>query len=134
MTLRQYPRPCPIPGHPQDEDEPALVTESAWSRLRAWHLHAPAERLPLPLVLTAWPAAWVMRQAHVPGHDAALMTGVLAVCTWLAWARHYPKTRDVRLRAAWERLTGQGDPGGSQPPLRFLPTEAALVTAAARGW
>ena len=52
MTQTRYPRPCPIPGHPQDEDEPALVTESAWARLRAWHLHAPAERLPLPLVLT----------------------------------------------------------------------------------
>ena len=52
MMQTRYPRPCPIPGHPQDEDEPALVTESAWARLRAWHLHAPTERLPLPVILT----------------------------------------------------------------------------------
>ena len=37
-------------------------------------------------------------------------------------------------QAAWERLIGQGDPGGGQPRLRFLPTEAALVTAAVGGW
>ena len=49
MTVTRYPRPCPIPGHPQDEASRPLVTDSAWSRLRAWHLHAPAERLPLPL-------------------------------------------------------------------------------------
>jgi hypothetical protein len=112
MTLTQYPRPCPIPGHPQDEQPEPLAAESAWSRLKAWHLHAPAERLPLPLVLTVWSAAWVTHQAHVPGHDVAIMTGVIVVCTWLAWARHYRK-----------------DPGA-----RFLPTEAALVTAAAGGW
>ena len=52
MTLTRYPRPCPIPGHPQDEDARALVSDSAWARLRAWHLHAPAERLPLPLIVT----------------------------------------------------------------------------------
>ena len=52
MMRTRYPRPCPIPGHPQDqdEDEPDLVTESAWARLRAWHLQAPAERLPLPQI------------------------------------------------------------------------------------
>jgi hypothetical protein len=119
MTVRQYPRPCPIPGHPQDGEPEPRAPESAWSRLRAWHLYAPAERLPLPLVLTVWPAAWVMHQAHVPGHDVAIMTGVIAACTWLAWARHYRRARD---------------PGGGQPHLRFLPTEAALVTAAAGGW
>src|SRR5438874_7059503 len=68
MTEDRYPRPCPIPGHPQDEDEPTLVTESAWTRLRAWHLRAPAERLPLPFIVLTWPAAWVMHEAHVPGH------------------------------------------------------------------
>ena len=58
MTLTQFPRPCPIPGHPQD-GQPAPAPDSAWARLRAWHLHAPAERLPLPLALATWPAAWV---------------------------------------------------------------------------
>ena len=51
MIKTEYPRPCPIPGHPQNADEPVLVTESAWARLRAWHLHAPAERLPLPVIV-----------------------------------------------------------------------------------
>ena len=63
MTVTQFPRPCPIPGHPQD-DEPELAPESAWSRLRGWHLHAPAERLPVPLILLTWPAAWVLHAAH----------------------------------------------------------------------
>ena len=57
MTLTRFPRPCPIPGHPQEDDPAPLAPDSAWSRLRAWHLHAPAERLPLPLVLTTWPSA-----------------------------------------------------------------------------
>ena len=53
MTLTGWrpERPCPIPGHPQDgdgDDGPRPAPGSAWQRLRAWHLHAPAERLPLP--------------------------------------------------------------------------------------
>ena len=74
MIKTGYPRPCPIPGHPQDQDEPVLVTESAWSRLRAWHLRAPAERLPLPVILTAWPSAWILHAAHVPGHVVTYAT------------------------------------------------------------
>jgi len=68
MTEARYPRPCPIPGHPQDApgEAAALAPDSAWSRLRAWHLHAPAERLPLPLVLTAWTLAWVLHAAMSP--------------------------------------------------------------------
>src|SRR5215469_18726856 len=72
-------RPCPIPGHPQDGDGdggPRPASGSAWQRVRAWHLHAPAERLPLPLILTAWPLAWVLHAVHVPGH----------VVTWAAAA------------------------------------------------
>ena len=112
MTETRYPRPCPIPGHPQDEDEPALVTESAWSRLRDWHLHAPAERLPLPVILTAWPAAWVLHAAHVPGHVITYAAVAAAVACWLTWRRH---ERD-------------------SPHPRLLPTEAALVAAALGGW
>ena len=105
MIKTGYPRPCPIPGHPQDEDEPALVTESAWARLRAWHLHAPAERLPLPVVLTAWPAAWVLHAAHVPGHVVTYAAVAAAVACWLTWHRY----------------------GRESPHPRLLPTEAALV-------
>ena len=75
MIKTEYPRPCPIPGHPQDEDDPVLVTESAWSRLRAWHLHAPAERLPLPVIVLTWPSAWILHAAHVPGHVVDLRRG-----------------------------------------------------------
>src|SRR5436190_20640762 len=122
MIKTRYPRPCPIPGHPQDgDDEPALAAESAWSRLRAWHLQAPAERLPLPVALAAWPAAWVMHEAHVSGHVVGIATIVAAVCAWAAWARH---DRDRR----------KEESGQEPPPERFLPTEAALVAAALGGW
>ena len=110
MIKTGYPRPCPIPGHPQDEDEPVLVTESAWSRLRAWHLHAPAERLPLPVVLTTWPAAWILHAAHVPGHVVTYAAVAAAVACWLTWHRYERSSAHARL----------------------LPTEAALVAAAAR--
>ena len=98
--------------HPQDEDEPALVTESAWARLRSWHLHAPAERLPLPVILTAWPLAWVLHAAHLPGHLVAYAAVAAAVVCWLTWRRH---ERD-------------------SPHSRLLPTEAALVAVAVGGW
>src|SRR6266496_2656184 len=122
MTVTRYPRPCPIPGHPQDEDEPALVTESAWARLRAWHLQAPAERLPLPAALLTWPAAWILHQAHVPGHDIGIAALAAAGCTWATWARH-----DRARRKAEES-------GQEPPPARMRPAEAALVAAAAGGW
>ena len=122
MTVTRYPRPCPIPGHPQDEDESALVTESAWARLRSWHLHAPAERLPLPVVLLTWPAAWVLHLTHVPGHDIGIAALVAAGCTWATWARH-------------DRIRRKAEESGREPPhQRLLPTEAALVAAAVGGW
>ena len=112
MIQTRYPRPCPIPGHPQDEGEPALITESAWSRLRAWHLHAPAERLPLPVIALTWPASWILHAAHVPGRVVTYAAVAAAVACWLAWRRH-------ERNSAHERL---------------LPTEAALVVAATGGW
>ena len=113
MIKTGYPRPCPIPGHPRDEDSEApLAAESAWSRLRAWFLHAPSERLPLPLVLTAWPLAWILHAAHVPGHVITYAAIAAAVACWLTWRRH-------------ER---------SSPHPRLLPAEAALVAGAIGGW
>ena len=113
MTLTRYPRPCPLPGHPQDDgDEPALVTEPAWARLRAWILHAPAERLPLPAVLTVWPATWVLHAVHVPGHVITYAAvGAVATC-WLTWHRHERRSEHPRLAAA----------------------EAAMIAAAVCGW
>ncbi len=112
MMQTRYPRPCPLPGHPQDEDEPALVTDSAWARLQAWHLHAPAERLPLPVALLTWPAAWVLHAARVPGHVITYAAVAAAVACWLTWRRH----------------------GRTSQHPRLLPTEAALVAAAIGGW
>jgi DNA-binding transcriptional ArsR family regulator len=112
MMQTRYPRPCPIPGHPQDQDEPVLVTESAWARLRAWHLHAPAERLPLPVIVTAWPAAWVLHAAHVAGHVVTYAAVAAAVACWLMWRRYERSSEHERL----------------------LPTEAALAAAALGGW
>ena len=112
MIETRYPRPCPIPGHPQDEDEPTLVTESAWARLRAWHLLAPAERLPLPVIVLAWPAAWVLHAAHVPGHVVTYAAVAAAVACWLTWRRYERSSEHERL----------------------LPAEAALVTAGIGGW
>jgi hypothetical protein len=112
MMQTRYPRPCPIPGHPQDEDEPVLVTESAWARLRAWHLQAPAERLPLPVIVLTWPAAWILHAAHVPGHVVTYAAIAAAVACWLTWHRY----------------------GRSSLHPRLLPTEAALIAAAVGGW
>ena len=112
MIKTEYPRPCPIPGHPQDEDEPVVVTDSAWSRLRAWHLHSPAERLPLPVIALTWPSAWILHAAHVPGHVLTYATVAAAAACWLTWHRY----------------------ARSSPHPRLLPTEAALVTAATGGW
>jgi DNA-binding transcriptional ArsR family regulator len=112
VTLTRYPRPCPIPGHPQDDEPVPPVSDSAWSRLRAWHLHAPAERLPLPLILVTWPAAWVLHAVHVPGHLVTYAAGAAVAVTWLTWRRHQKNSPHPRLAA----------------------TEAAMVAAAVGGW
>ncbi len=112
MTVTRYPRPCPIPGHPQDDAPAPIVPDSAWTRLRAWHLHAPAERLPLPLALTVWPAAWIMHAAHVPGRVVTWIAVAAVAVTWLIWRRHAKTSPHPRLAA----------------------TEAAMVMAAAGGW
>ena len=115
--MSQWPRPCPIPGHPHDDDrEPVAFTESVWARLRRWHLHAPAERLPLPAVLVTWPAAWVMHWLHVPVRAVAWIAAAVTVVTWLAWARRHRRARQAQVRDL------------------FWPTEAALVAAAWAGW
>jgi hypothetical protein len=107
-------RPCPIPGHPQDDaaDGGLTVTRPAWQRLRAWILHAPAERLPLPAILLTWPATWILHATRVPGHIAAYASGGAVVLAWWTWRRHRKKSQHPRLG----------------------PLEAAAVAAAAGGW
>ena len=116
MTLAgwQPERPCPIPGHPQDggDDGPCPVPGSAWQRLRAWHLHAPAERLPLPLILLTWPFAWALHAFRVPASVPGYATAAAVVLAWTAWRRHRKKSPHPRLAAL----------------------EAAAVTAAIGGW
>ena len=116
--------PARSPGIPTTTANAVVVTESAWARLKRWHLHAPAERLPLPAVLLTWPAAWIMHAAHVPGHAVAWIAAVVAVLTWLTWARRN------RRRPPSPGQDGQE----AQLRDRFLPTEAALVAAAWGGW
>src|SRR5450755_1761092 len=118
--MGEWPRPCPIPGHPHDDGDAVVITESAWARLKRWHLHAPAERLPLPAVLFTWPAGWVMHGLHVPVRAVAWIAAAVTVVTWLTWAR-----RNRR---------GRADGQQAQARDRFLPTEAALVAAAWGGW
>jgi hypothetical protein len=86
-----------------------VVTASAWARLKRWHLHAPAERLPLPAVLIVWPVAWVLHELGVPVRDAAI---AVAVAVALAWLTRRGKSEYPRLAA----------------------TEAAMVTAIIGGW
>ena len=119
-----WPRPCPIPGHPHDDSEPVVITESAWERLRRWHLHAPAERLPLPAALLTWPTAWVMHWLQVPVRAVAWIAAAVTVLTWLAWARRH------------RRRPPSSSQDGQQTRLRglFLPTEAAMVAVAWGGW
>jgi hypothetical protein len=112
MTLTNFPRPCPIPGHPQDDAPAPPVSDSAWSRLRAWHLHAPAERLPLPLAVLLWPLAWVLHAMHIAGHAVTLIAVAAVVVTWLTWRRHAKASPHPRLAA----------------------TEAAMVAATVSGW
>jgi hypothetical protein len=114
LTGWQPERPCPIPGHPQDGDDdgPHAVSGSAWQRLRAWHLHAPAERLPLPAVLLIWPACWVLHAAGVSWTIPGWATVAAAAATWATWRRHRRKSPHPRLAAA----------------------EAAAVTTLVGGW
>ena len=115
VTRWQPERPCPIPGHPQDDtadEEPRPVTGTVWQRIRAWHLHAPAERLPLPAILITWPVTWVLHAARVPGTIPGCTAAAAMVIAWLTWRRHQKRSQYPRLAAA----------------------EAAAVTAVTGGW
>ena len=89
-----------------------MVSDSAWTRLRAWHLHAPAERLPLPLIALIWPSAWVLHAVHVPGRAVISAAAVAVAVTWLTWRRH----------------------ARTSPHPRLAAVEAATVAAVIGGW
>jgi hypothetical protein len=98
-----------------------MVPESAWRRFRAWHMAAPAERMPLTGILVTWPAAWLMYLARVRLLDTVLAAAAVTVLTWLVWAWHTWR---------YDRALAAGRPARQ----RFLPSEAAGVAAAAGGW
>jgi hypothetical protein len=89
-----------------------VVTESAWSRFRAWLRHAPAERAPLPLVPAVWTATEIM---HAAGVHALYAGGAAALAT---------------VAAGWigERRSRNAD------HKRLAGIEVAAVTAATGAW
>jgi hypothetical protein len=107
----------------QERDLTVAVTRpTGTSRLRAWHLHAPAERLPLPAVLVTWPATWVLHAIHVPGHIVTYIAAGAVVAVWLIWRRH-------------EKTAAKAAAQNAKPPHpRLAAAQAAGVAAAVGGW
>jgi len=69
MTLTRFPRPCPIPGHPQDGGPAPLAADSAWSRLRAWGGSVAKRRgMKRGTVAVARPAV-IMHRSSVTGDE-----------------------------------------------------------------
>lgn len=95
-------RPCPIPGHPGDDEAgPQVAADSAWARMRRWHLHAPAERLPLPAIPAVWSAAEVLHLAGAPGlYPGAATVAAALAGGWIGERRQDPDARYPRMRGA----------------------------------
>ena len=109
---------APQPGTSPDSGR---VPESALRRAWAWHMHAPAERMPLAIFPATWPAAWLMHQTAVPPMDvlrAAAITAGGVLCKQAAHARARRKARDA----------------GRTLPARLAPAEAAIALAACGAW
>ena len=107
----------PSRDHDSGHDEPSeldglVVIDPAWARFQRWLAHAPAERVPLPLIPAVWTATEVMHLAGVhtlyAGGAAALAT---AIAGWIGERRSK--------HAEHPRLAG---------------TEVAAVTAATGAW
>ena len=107
-------------GYDQD---PGRVPESAWERARAWHLQAPAERLPITGALLTWPASWLAYTTMVPGRYVGFAAIFASACTAATWAKH---NRDFRAAIEAERNV--------LPPQRLTAGEAWLVSVAIGGW
>ena len=102
------------PGRTREEPaEPAgpEVTQSGLARFRAWLAHAPAERVPLPLIPAIWTATEIMHAAGVRG----LFVGVVR--------RSPPRWPGGWVSAGPERRAPQ-----------LAGIEVAAVTAAAGVW
>ncbi len=88
------------------------VTDSGLARSRRWLAHAPAERVPLPLIPAIWTAAEIMHAAGVRGFYVGVVSALAtAVAGWMGERRSK--------NAEHKRLAG---------------IEVAAVTAAAGTW
>lgn len=112
MTLttgqREQGREFPGPGG----ETLLVVTESPVSRFRGWLRHAPAERVPLPLVPAVWTATEIM---HTVGVHGLYVGGAAAIATG---------------GAGWLGERRAGDPEHKT----LAGTEVAAVTGAAGAW
>ena len=96
---------------PAELAEPG-VTDSGLARSRRWLAHAPAERVPLPLIPAIWTAAEIMHAAGVRGFYVGVVSALAtAVAGWMGERRSK--------NAEHKRLAG---------------IEVAAVTAAAGTW
>ncbi len=117
MTLDRRP-PCAFPPHPpaaaehRDDRPGQVVAESAARRLARWLAHAPAERLPLPVIPAAWTAAGIM---HLAGLSGVYPAAATLAAAGLAYGAGERRGR----RAGPKRLGG---------------AELAAVTGAAGAW
>ena len=117
----------------EDEDEeyelagysqgPARVPESTWERAKAWHLQAPAERLPITGALLTWPASWLAYTTMVPGRYVGFAAIFASACTAATWAKH---NRELTAAIEADRKV--------LPPQRLTWGEAWLVSVAIGGW
>jgi hypothetical protein len=124
MSLGTDQPPCAFPPHPGATAAGEVVTEPAWSRLRGWLAHAPAERVPLPAVPAVWSVAEIMHLAAVPGlYPSAATVAAAGLAFGLGEAR---ARKPERIRV----------PGSKQEKLRkrLRGAELAAATAAVGTW
>ena len=108
LTTREPERTREEPAEPAGPG----VTDSGLARSRRWLAHAPAERVPLPLIPAIWTAAEIMHAAGVRGFYVGVVSALAtAVAGWMGERRSK--------NAEHKRLAG---------------IEVAAVTAAAGTW
>jgi biotin operon repressor len=111
------------PGHPDEPDVPeGFVSESAWERAKRWHLHAPAERIPLTFTAACWPACWLAHRGHMPVQAPAVASALAIAGAAIYWGVH----ERARVKARRD--------GRAEPHPRLRAAEAASVAAVIGLW
>jgi biotin operon repressor len=111
------------PGHPDEPDVlEGFVSESLWERTKRWHLHAPAERIPLTFTAACWPACWLAHRGDMPVQDPAVASALAIAGAAIYWGVH------ERARAKARR------DGRAEPHPRLRAAEAASVAAVIGLW